>query len=68
MAEAAIGGNETVTEAAIAVPNYYDDQQRQAVKDAGRLARVDVLRTTNEPIGSMVRAVRTTNERLWQLT
>ncbi|KAI0538209.1 heat shock protein 70 family [Xylaria digitata] len=54
MAEAAMGGNETVTEAVIAVPSHYSDQQRQAVKDAGYLAGVDVLSTSSEPVAAAV--------------
>ncbi len=40
---------ETVTEAVITVPAYFDDAQRQATKDAGRIAGLDVLRIINEP-------------------
>ncbi|TGJ83602.1 hypothetical protein E0Z10_g5186 [Xylaria hypoxylon] len=52
MAEVAMGGNETVTQAVIAVPSYYSDEQKQAVKDAGELAEVEVLRMTKEPIAA----------------
>jgi molecular chaperone DnaK len=38
-----------VTEAVITVPAYFDDAQRQATKDAGRIAGLDVLRIVNEP-------------------
>jgi molecular chaperone DnaK len=38
-----------VTEAVITVPAYFDDAQRQATKDAGRIAGLDVLRIINEP-------------------
>jgi molecular chaperone DnaK len=38
-----------VTEAVITVPAYFDDAQRQATKDAGRLAGLNVLRIVNEP-------------------
>ncbi|MBV9763911.1 MAG: Hsp70 family protein, partial [Acidobacteriaceae bacterium] len=38
-----------VTEAVITVPAYFNDAQRQATKDAGRLAGLDVLRLVNEP-------------------
>ena len=41
--------NEKVTEAVITVPAYFDDTQRQATKDAGRIAGLDVLRIVNEP-------------------
>ncbi|HSK01215.1 MAG TPA: molecular chaperone DnaK [Kofleriaceae bacterium] len=40
---------EEVTEAVITVPAYFDDAQRQATKDAGRLAGLNVLRIVNEP-------------------
>jgi Fe-S protein assembly chaperone HscA len=46
-AEDALG--ETVSEAVITVPAYFNDAQRQATKDAGRLAGLDVLRLVNEP-------------------
>ncbi len=40
---------ETVTEAVITVPAYFDDAQRQATKDAGRIAGLEVKRIVNEP-------------------
>ncbi|MBF0605614.1 MAG: molecular chaperone DnaK [Nitrospirae bacterium] len=40
---------EPVTEAVITVPAYFNDAQRQATKDAGRIAGLDVLRIINEP-------------------
>jgi molecular chaperone DnaK len=40
---------EEVTEAVITVPAYFDDAQRQATKDAGRIAGLNVLRIVNEP-------------------
>ena len=40
---------ETVTEAVITVPAYFNDIQRQATKDAGRIAGLNVLRIINEP-------------------
>jgi molecular chaperone DnaK len=40
---------EAVTEAVITVPAYFDDAQRQATKDAGRIAGLDVKRILNEP-------------------
>ncbi|MEW6272158.1 MAG: Fe-S protein assembly chaperone HscA [Thermodesulfobacteriota bacterium] len=46
-AEAALG--EEVTRAVITVPAYFNDSQRQATRDAGRLAGLDVLRLVNEP-------------------
>jgi molecular chaperone DnaK len=49
-AEAYLG--EPVTEAVITVPAYFDDTQRQATKDAGRIAGLDVKRIINEPTAS----------------
>jgi len=46
-AEAFLG--EKITEAVITVPAYFDDTQRQATKDAGRIAGLDVKRIINEP-------------------
>ena len=46
-AEAYLG--ETVTEAVITVPAYFNDSQRQATRDAGRIAGLDVKRIVNEP-------------------
>ena len=46
-AEAKIG--EKITEAVITVPAYFDDAQRQATKDAGKIAGLDVKRIINEP-------------------
>ena len=46
-AEAFLG--ETVTEAVITVPAYFNDAQRQATKDAGKIAGLEVLRIINEP-------------------
>ena len=46
-AEAYLG--ETVTQAVITVPAYFNDGQRQATKDAGKIAGLDVLRIINEP-------------------
>ena len=43
------GLGEPVTEAVITVPAYFNDAQRQATKDAGRLAGLEVLRIINEP-------------------
>ena len=40
---------ETVTEAVITVPAYFNDAQRQATKDAGRIAGLEVRRIINEP-------------------
>ena len=46
-AEAYLG--ETVTQAVITVPAYFNDSQRQATKDAGKIAGLDVMRIINEP-------------------
>jgi molecular chaperone DnaK len=46
-AEARLG--ETITEAVITVPAYFNDSQRQATKDAGKIAGLDVKRIINEP-------------------
>jgi molecular chaperone DnaK len=47
IAEAYLG--ETVTDAVVTVPAYFDDAQRQATKDAGKIAGLDVKRIINEP-------------------
>jgi molecular chaperone DnaK len=47
VAEAFVG--ETVSEAVVTVPAYFDDAQRQATKDAGKIAGLDVKRIINEP-------------------
>jgi molecular chaperone DnaK len=49
-AEAYLG--ESVTQAVITVPAYFNDTQRQATKDAGRIAGLEVLRIINEPTAS----------------
>ena len=49
-AEAYLG--ETITQAVITVPAYFNDAQRNATKDAGRIAGLDVLRIINEPTAS----------------
>ena len=49
-AEAYLG--ETVTQAVITVPAYFNDSQRNATKDAGRIAGLEVLRIINEPTAS----------------
>lgn len=51
-AEAALGG--TLTGAVITVPAYFDDAQRQATKDAARLAGLTVLRLLNEPTAAAI--------------
>ncbi|MFI5912357.1 Hsp70 family protein [Dactylosporangium sp. NPDC051541] len=51
-AELALGA--PVTEAVITVPAYFDDAQRQATRDAGRIAGVDVVRVLNEPTAAAI--------------
>jgi len=51
-AELALGGE--LTGAVVTVPAYFDDAQRQATKDAARLAGLDVLRLLNEPTAAAV--------------
>ncbi|MHB1358037.1 MAG: Fe-S protein assembly chaperone HscA [Rhodocyclaceae bacterium] len=51
-AEAALGG--ALTGAVITVPAYFDDAQRQATKDAARLAGMSVLRLLNEPTAAAI--------------
>ena len=51
-AEASLGGE--LTGAVITVPAYFDDAQRQATKDAARLAGINVLRLLNEPTAAAV--------------
>ena len=46
-AEAKLG--ETITQAIVTVPAYFNDSQRQATKDAGKIAGLEVLRIINEP-------------------
>jgi molecular chaperone HscA len=51
-AEQSLGGN--LAGAVITVPAYFDDAQRQATKDAGRLAGLNVLRLLNEPTAAAI--------------
>ncbi len=51
-AEYSLGGN--LSGAVITVPAYFDDAQRQATKDAGRLAGLNVLRLLNEPTAAAI--------------
>src|SRR5256885_363351 len=51
-AETSLGGN--LSGAVITVPAYFDDAQRQATKDAGRLAGLNVLRLLNEPTAAAI--------------
>ena len=48
-ADAEMRLGETITQAVITVPAYFNDTQRQATKDAGKIAGLDVLRIINEP-------------------
>src|SRR4051812_28045354 len=50
--EISLGGN--ISGAVITVPAYFDDAQRQATKDAGRLAGLNVLRLLNEPTAAAI--------------
>ena len=52
ISEAYIG--DKVTEAVITVPAYFNDAQRQATKDAGRIAGLNVLRIINEPTAAAI--------------
>ena len=52
IAESYIG--ETVTDAVITVPAYFNDSQRQATKDAGHIAGLNVLRIINEPTAAAI--------------
>jgi molecular chaperone DnaK len=63
-AEAYLG--EPVNQAVITVPAYFNDSQRQATKDAGRIAGLDVLRIINEPTASALAygLDKKTNERI----
>ena len=63
-AEAYLG--ETVTEAVITVPAYFNDSQRQATKDAGRIAGLEVKRIINEPTAASLAygADRKVNEKI----
>jgi molecular chaperone DnaK len=57
---------ETVTQAVITVPAYFNDSQRQATKDAGRIAGLEVLRIINEPTAAALAygLDRKSNERI----
>ena len=52
IAEAFVG--ETITDAVITVPAYFNDSQRQATKDAGAIAGLNVLRIINEPTAAAI--------------
>merc|ERR1712084_109462 len=51
-AESFIG--ETIKDAVVTVPAYFNDSQRQATKDAGRIANLNVLRIINEPTAAAI--------------
>ena len=57
---------ETVTQAVITVPAYFNDSQRQATKDAGKIAGLEVLRIINEPTAAALAygLDKTSNERI----
>ena len=66
-AEAYLG--EKVTQAVITVPAYFNDAQRQATKDAGRIAGLEVLRIINEPTAaSLAYGLETATRRFWFTT
>ena len=64
VAESFLG--ETITEAVVTVPAYFDDAQRQATKDAGRIAGLNVRRILNEPTAAALAygLEKTTSERI----
>ena len=55
IAEAYLG--KTVTKAVVTVPAYFNDAQRQATKDAGAIAGLEILRIINEPTAAAIRMV-----------
>ena len=59
-----------VTDAVITVPAYFDDSQRQATKDAGRIAGLNVLRIINEPTSAALAygLDNGTAQKLWSTT
>ena len=67
-AEAYLG--QTVTEAVITVPAYFTDAQRQATKDAGKIAGLEVKRIINEPTAAALSTAWTRNRirRSWSMT
>ena len=46
--------NETITKAVITVPAYFNDNQRQATRDAGKIAGLNVLQVLNEPVAASI--------------
>ena len=67
-AEAYLGQN--VSEAVITVPAYFTDAQRQATKDAGKIAGLDVKRIINEPTAAALAygVIRSRARRSWSMT
>ena len=61
---------EKVTEAVITVPAYFNDAQRQATKDAGKIAGLDVKRIINEPTAAALAygLIMRKNRRSWYMT
>src|SRR5829696_2103001 len=55
----------TVEKAVITVPAYFNDAQRQATKDAGKIAGLDVVRIINEPTASTKRRKRRSRSTTW---
>ena len=49
IAQAYVGADKEVKKAVVTVPAYFNDSQRQATKDAGRIAGLEVKRIINEP-------------------
>lgn len=61
---------EKVNQAVITVPAYFSDSQRQATKDAGRIAGLEVLRIINEPTAASLAHGfdKDTDQKLWYMT
>jgi len=59
---------EKVTDAVITVPAYFNDAQRQATKDAGAIAGLNVLRIINEPTAAALASTRSATRRSWSTT
>ncbi len=53
-AQAYLGADREVKKAVITVPAYFNDSQRQATKDAGMIAGLEVLRIINEPTAAAI--------------
>ena len=54
IAQSYLGNDKTVKKAVVTVPAYFNDSQRQATKDAGAIAGLDVLRIINEPTAAAI--------------